>query len=361
MPQYINKSLFTVASVAVIAASLAGCSSFGSSKSSSLSVPARASAPAINQSVTNLPTLAAAKSTGAMHNASTAGLTPPNAKPGQCFTRVIIPPQYETISSRQMVEDAGEKIQVIPASYKTGSKRVLVSEASEKYEIVPATYRTVTERVMVKAASSKLHTQPAVYETVTSRVIEKPAHTAWKKGTGPIQKIDEKSGDIMCLVDVPATYKTIQKRVLKTPAKTTTVAIPAQYRTIEKRVVATPATTRKVIIPASYKNISVTEEATPARAQRTAIPARYKTVTSQKLVKPGSTEWREILCETNMTRSRIIKLQGALKAAGYNPGPLDGNIGSETMSAVNAYQRSKGLPVDRYLNMATVRSLGVAI
>jgi len=29
------------------------------------------------------------------------------------------------------------------------------------------------------------------------------------------------------------------------------------------------------------------------------------------------------------------------------------------MTAVNAFQRSKGLPVDKYLNMATVRALGV--
>jgi peptidoglycan hydrolase-like protein with peptidoglycan-binding domain len=29
------------------------------------------------------------------------------------------------------------------------------------------------------------------------------------------------------------------------------------------------------------------------------------------------------------------------------------------MDAVNAYQRANGLPVDTYLNMATVRALGV--
>ena len=31
------------------------------------------------------------------------------------------------------------------------------------------------------------------------------------------------------------------------------------------------------------------------------------------------------------------------------------------MRAVNAYQRAKGLPVDRYLNVETVKSLGVAL
>ena len=360
-----TRKFVTMASAAVIIAALSGCSSFGG-KSTSETFSAPAPQPAAAPVVKQLPALAAAKESMAMapaaHNsmsASEMGLTPPNAKPGQCFTRVVIPAKYKTVTTRQLVEEAGERIEVIPASFKSGSKRVLVSEASERLEVVPATYKTVTERVLVKAASSKIKTVPAVYETVTSRIMDKPAQTVWKKGSGPIQKIDAETGDIMCLVEIPASYKTVQKRVLKTPARTTTIEIPAEYKTIEKRVVATPATTRTVEVPAKYRTVSVTEQAAPARERRVKIPARYKDVTSQKLVSAGSMEWREILCETNMTNARIMKIQRALKSAGHNPGPIDGNIGSETMSAVNAFQRSKGLPVDRYLNMATVRALGV--
>ncbi|MEM7256941.1 MAG: peptidoglycan-binding domain-containing protein [Pseudomonadota bacterium] len=285
-------------------------------------------------------------------------LVPPNAKPGQCFTRVWNPPKYETVTSRQLVEESSERIEVIPASYKSGTKRILVKEASERIETVPATYKTVTERVMVKPATTRLQQVAAVYGTETTRVLEKPAHTVWKKGTGPIQKIDAQSGEIMCLVEIPASYKTIQKRVLKTPATTKTINIPAEYKTVEKRVVATPATTRKITVPAQYKTISTTEVASAAQERRIKIPARYQDVTSQKLVSEGSMQWREILCETNMTSSRIMGIQKALKAAGYNPGNIDGNIGADTMRAVNAYQRAKGLPVDKYLNMATVRALG---
>ena len=71
-------------------------------------------------------------------------------------------------------------------------------------------------------------------------------------------------------------------------------------------------------------------------------------------------DWREILCDTNMTRSRITQIQQALRKAGYNPGATDGVIGRDTMKAVNAFQRAKGLPVDRYLNIATVNALGVS-
>jgi len=163
----------------------------------------------------------------------------------------------------------------------------------------------------------------------------------------------------MCLVEVPATYKNVTKRVLKTPASTRTVDVPAEYQTVTKRVVATPATTRRVTIPAKYKTITVTEEATPASQRRINIPATYKNVTRQELVSEGGLVWREILCDTNMTGSKITEIQQALKTAGYNPGPIDGSIGSQTMTAVNAFQRAKGLPVDNYLNIATVRALGI--
>ncbi len=287
-------------------------------------------------------------------------LLPPNAAPGQCFTRVWMPPKYKTVSSQKLVSEAGERIQVIPAKYGKVKKRVLVQEASTKLVTVPATYRTVTERVMVQPARSVTETIPPVYETVSERIMDKAAHTVWKKGTGPIQKIDESTGEIMCLVEVPATYKTISKQVLKTPASTRTRDIAAEYRTVTKRVVATEATTKTIEIPAKYSTVTVTEEVTPASERRIAIPEKYTTVTSRQLVTDGHMDWREIMCETNTTPTRIMEIQRALKQAGYNPGPIDGGIGPSTIKAVNAFQRAKGLPVDKYLNVQTVRALGVS-
>jgi hypothetical protein len=294
------------------------------------------------------------------NNYGAGDLLPPDAKPGQCFTRLWVPPQYETLTERMLVEEEAERVEIIPAKYQTVKQRVLVKEASEKLVAVPATYKTVKERVLVKAATRKLEQVDAVYEDVTQRVVDKPAHTTWKKGTGPIQRIDETTGEIMCLVEVPATYKTVKKRVLKKPASTKVVEIPAEYNTIEKRVIATPPATRKIAVPAEYKTVNVTKEVTPAKERRIKVPAKYATVTKRKLVKDGMMDWREILCETNMTRSRITQIQQSLKKAGYNPGNIDGVIGQATMKAVNAFQRAKGLPVDRYLNIATVKALGVA-
>lgn len=67
-----------------------------------------------------------------------------------------------------------------------------------------------------------------------------------------------------------------------------------------------------------------------------------------------------ILCETNATPSKLKEIQQALATAGHDPGPNDGVIRAQTMSAVNSYRRAKGLPVDVYLNLATVKALGVS-
>jgi len=313
-----------------------------------------------------------------------------------------------------------------PAQYKTENQQVLLSEASAKVSTDASKYRTEEKKVLVKEASTKIVDVPAVYETVSEQVVDVPAHTIWKKGTGPIQKIDEATGEIMCLVEVPATYKTIEKRVIKSPATTKVVEIPAVYETVKVRVLAddaaetrtdipaeygtvkvtkkvadasfvwheihnleeppttrtgnqiclvekpaqyktvttrtlvSPATTKKVEIPAEYKTVKVRKLASAASEKRTAIPAVYKTVTVKELLKDGRMEWRSILCETNMTGTRISQIQTALKKAGYDPGPIDGVVGRETMQAVNAFQRANDLPVDRHLNLATLKALGVS-
>ena len=360
--QRFSSKFYTVASCAVILSALSACSTSGSkdglitSGSDALALSTRAAELDPRERA-----LAAKEANLSIIPASSkiSSLTPPNAKPGQCFTKIFTPAKYRTVTEKQLAEEASQRIEVIPASYKKGTKRVLVSEATEKLQVIPAIYKTVTERVMVKAASSRLVQVPATYETVTSRIMESPARKEWKKGTGPIQRIDHDTGDIMCLVEVPATYKNVSKRVLKSAATTRTIEIPAEYKTVTKQVVATPASTRTIRIPAKYNTIQVTEVANPASQRTVEIPARYKNVSRQELVTQSKVEWREILCDTNMTAGKITQIQSALKSKGFNPGPIDGTIGSDTMSAVNAFQRAKGLPVDKYLNMATVNALGV--
>jgi peptidoglycan hydrolase-like protein with peptidoglycan-binding domain len=52
--------------------------------------------------------------------------------------------------------------------------------------------------------------------------------------------------------------------------------------------------------------------------------------------------------------------QRALLAAGFDPGATSGTITPETVSAVQQFQRAKGLPTTGYLNWPTEEALATA-
>lgn len=285
-------------------------------------------------------------------------LLPPSAKTGECYARVFVPPTYATVEKNVMTREQGSRIETAPAKYQWGEEQVLVKEATETIKVVPATYKWVEEQVLVKEASTDLVEVPAQYQNVNEKILVREAYTTWKKGTGPIQKIDEATGEIMCLVEVPAEYKTITKRVVVKPASVREVSLPAEYKTVKRRVVDQPAKTVTVVVPAEYKTLKVRKMVEGPKQRSIDIPAEYKTVRDQKLVSAGKLEWRPILCETNTNGDIVRRLQQALKNAGYNPGPIDGIIGKDTMAAVTSYQKANNMAAGQ-LTMETLKKLGV--
>ncbi len=285
-------------------------------------------------------------------------LYPPNAKPGECYARVLIPAKYKIVTEKVLVKEPSERIEVIPAKYKWVTKKVLVKEATTKLVTIPPVYETVHEKLLVKPESEKIITVPPVYETVTEKVLVKPAQTVWKKGRGPIEKVDGATGEIMCLVEIPAVYKTITKRVLKTPATTKRVKVPAVYKKVTKRVVKTPATTKTVPVPAVYKTVRVKELVSPAKIKKIPIPAQYQTVTKKVKVSDATLKWQPILCKTNFNTDLIKALQKALAKRGFDPGPIDGVYGWRTKAAVNRFQKANSLSTGA-LTIETLKALGI--
>lgn len=283
-------------------------------------------------------------------------LLPPNAKPGECYARVFSPPQFETISERVVTQQASESIKIQPAKYEWTEERVLVQEPSFKLQVVPATYKTVEEKILVKPESRRIVETPAVYETVSERVLDKPAHTIWKKGRGPIEKLDNGTGEIMCLVEIPATYKTISRKVVKAPASTKDVVVPAEFKTVSRKVIDQPATTRKVEIPAKYNTVKVQKLVSKAREQRVAIPGKEGVVTRTRKISEGAMQWKPVLCETNIGPDVVKPIQTALKREGLYKGPIDGAIGSGTIGALKSYQRKHNL-AQGGLTMETIKRL----
>jgi hypothetical protein len=287
-----------------------------------------------------------------------AALLPPAAKPGECYARAFVPPTYKPVTKTVLKREAGERVETDPASYEWVEEKVLVQEASQKIQVIPAKYGFKEERVLTKEASTRLVEIPATYETVTERVLVRDGYTTWKKGRGPIERIDNATGEIMCLVEVPPQYKTVTKRVVKTKADVRKVELPAEYKVVKRRVVIEPAKTTTVEIPAQYKTVKVRKMVAPPTERRIAIPAEYQDVSDKVLVSEGHLEWRPILCETNTSPDIVRKLQSALRSAGHNPGSIDGVLGKSTMAAVNAYQKANGLASGQ-LTIKTLKSLKV--
>jgi hypothetical protein len=244
-------------------------------------------------------------------------------------------------------------------------------------------FEEVAERVVVKPATTRAVEVPAVYEDVTKQVLVRAAYTTWKPGTDTaIQKIDEKTGEIFCLVEVPAEYQTVTTRVLKTPASIQYENVPAEYGTVTKTVLKSPETTRSVPVPAEYAEREVTRlvkpaqtitktvpvdyfrevmtEVTPATEKRVPVPAQYEDVDQKVLVSPAKEYCTQILCDVNASPAKISEIQTKLQSAGFYAGPIDGILGPVTYTAVADYQRAKGLTEDGYLSVETLNALGVS-
>ena len=290
------------------------------------------------------------------------GLPPmPPAIPGQCFALVKKPEKYRRVQQRVVTKPATERVVTTPAQYATEMREVITRPAYEQLRVVPAQFRQVSERVQVKPESVQYVSTPPQYQTVTERVMVRPARTVWKPGRGPIERLDNATGEIMCLVEEPAQYQTYTKQVVAQPGGVREVRQPAQFQQVTRTVVAQPARVERVSVPAQTARVPVQRLVQPAGQQRVAVPAEYGTVERHELVEPARLEWRPVLCQTNITPQVIMQIQSALASQGFHPGPIDGVIGQQTISAMNAFQQSRGLPVDRYLNIETIRALGIRV
>lgn len=293
-------------------------------------------------------------------SAEEASFIPTSAKSGECYAQVIIPEQYETVTERVLVKEESSRIEIIPAQYEEAEVRVMTKAATKKLEIVPAEYTTVKEKVMVSPPANKIVQVEPEYGYKEEKVLVNPARTVWKKGENPLSKIDGSTGEIVCLVELPAEYKTVKRQVVIKPADSRVVEAPGTYEYIEKLVETKPATTRVIEVPAEYESRTIQKVVVPEKKRVVPVPAEYKTITRQVKSAPSKTAWRRVLCETNVTPEVVQNVQRALKSRGFNPGPLDGVYGDPTKMALENFQRQNELPRGA-LNYETLEALNISI
>ncbi len=288
---------------------------------------------------------------------------PPNAEPGKCYAKCKIPAVFETQTERIMTKPAGKKLKTIPAKYETQTFKVLAKEEQVVKKVIPATYKTISEEVLVHEGTSRMKTIAETYETVSEKVLVSPSKTEWVKGKADANCLSANPSDcnVWCLKETPAQYKTVYKRVLKTPAKFEEIKTEPVYKTVYTKVIDQPARVIEETLPAIYKTETRKVLVAPATTEEVVIPAEYKTVSKRVMVSPETVgEWKEILCNSKLTSSKIAQIQRALMNAGYNVGPhgVDNVFGADTKSALVEYQKDNNLPIGN-LNFETLKALGV--
>ena len=290
----------------------------------------------------------------------------PDAKPGECYARVVIPAQYRTESSTVVLREATERLSIVPAKYQWDSRQVLLSDASQRIEVTPATYRTVESEIETAPADTRWVTG-SVYSTVsanphvlsvarqsgvpidsaapgqcfaeyfrtpqyqstvkkvlvseaTETIKVTPAQYAW------VEERREVAPATQQLVEVPASYKTVTERIKVADARTVwkkgrgsietideisgdvmcLVEVPAQYKTVEKTVLDTPSTTKRIDVEPKYETVRVKKLVSPATEVRVEVPAKYREITVVEKIDDGEHVWQDtnsVLADSDLRRT----------------------------------------------------------
>jgi hypothetical protein len=285
---------------------------------------------------------------------------PPPNKPGECYTKVMLPADFRNDPMQQMVKPASERVEYSQAVYEDAEERVLVKPATKKITVIPAEYGTVEEKVLIREAYRREIEIPALYNTYYEKVMDKPARDVWKPGRGTVEKIDPTTGEILCLVHEDASYKTVERKELARAASKRYEDVPAEYATVKKTVLKKPESTQEVEIPAEYQTIKVRKLVKGPEPMKVPVAPVYATVNKQVMVHPERAEWVQVLCDVNATPGKIQQVEKALNAQGYSV-RQDGQIDQDLTDSLRAFQQKNGLHVNGMMTAETLSKLGVAL
>ncbi|MEE9381160.1 MAG: peptidoglycan-binding domain-containing protein [Hyphomonadaceae bacterium] len=301
--------------------------------------------------------------TGAPVSSSTNPIGPelPNAQPGQCFARIVIPAVYDDVPQTVTSQEGYETLDVTEAQFAPDNVNIQVRDAGVKYVVRQPRYEARTEQVLVRPAYERLTVVPAQFSHVSETVTVGQPRLVWKPGRNlsGVSRVNPNTGAVYCLVEEPAQTVSVQKRVMSQPEQVRTQTIPAQYTTVTKQVLTDPGGVDQIPIPAEYRDIAVQRLSQPAQQMSRPVAPQTRTVMTKVLRSPERFDWVPVLCNTNATHSSISRIQSSLAARGYYNGRVDGIAGHQTSSAISSFQSAQGIPHKGYLTVDTLNALGV--
>ena len=323
------------------------------------------------------------------------------ARPGACYSRLLIPPKFDTYTDHVVVQQARTETRTVPEVAQLVEKDVMVQPAHTVRHTVAAVTHTEMATEIVRPATSREETVPAQYETRVQHVLVSPEHREWVRsasyatgaalvtpgdhepvryradGTlswpgkdgGAVVPASQDTAEylqrgsaqeIWCLQVIPAVYRDQQVRVEVTPATTRQIDVPAVTRQVSRVVVDVPEHVVEDTVPPVFERRRVKEVITPAHTESVDIPAVYHDEAKTRVTDAARPVWREVLCQKNASPAVIMDIQKALAAKGYDPGAVDGHIGSKTVSAMQKFEADSNLPQGQ-ISIEAVKALGVDI
>ncbi|MFK7980093.1 MAG: peptidoglycan-binding protein [Saprospiraceae bacterium] len=315
-----------------------------------------------------------------------------SANPDDCLVwcLVEVPAEYKTVtkttpagcaagytrSSRTGTDGREECVRVKQTAAQYGSRQIVKAAPSYREEVIPAKYTTVTKRVVKTPATVREEVVPAEYKTVTKRTISKPASfdRVAVPGEYKTSSYTYRSGLKLKpgyrwtnagLVYNPA-YDPSSSSYSGSPAPAgagpgadgsggAVGGMVAGDKPADANSADVYANWGSAGCPSGY-SYSVDSGVCSRSVE---VPAEYATVTKRAVSRKGGfSEWREVVCANKITTSMVQQVQRALKDRGYDPGPIDNVIGTQTKAALIKFQKANGLPVGN-MDFETLKALGI--
>ena len=321
------------------------------------------------------------------------------ARPGACYSRLLIPPKFDTYTDHVVTRQARTETRNVPEVAQMVEKDVMVQPAHTVRHTVAAVTHTEMVTEVVRPATVHDEAVPAQYETRVQHVMVAPERREWVKSAGyatgaalvtpgdhePVRyradgtlswpgkdggavvPASQETADylqrgsaqaIWCLQVIPAVYRDQSVRVEITPATVRRVEVPAVTRQVSHIVVDVPEHVVEDTVPPVFEKRRVKEVITPAHTESVDVPAVYHDETKTHVTDEARPVWREVLCQKNASPAVITDIQKALAAKGYDPGAIDGHIGSKTVSAMQKFEADNNLPQGQ-ISIEAVKALGV--
>ena len=291
---------------------------------------------------------------------------PAYAKPGQCYGRVTTPALYSTTSVQELVRQGGRTTRVLhPAVVQKSKTLVLVRPARTVNVRGPGVYRTVTT---VRWAQGRRYwkVEPAVYSSVDEKVLVEAAHAEWRPSTQPLaygetrpgQTLLHATGEVYCRVLVPARYEHRSHQVEVRPESRTEIVEPSRKVVVRTRVLVHPGAVVQRTLPAVYREVWSRKVIRPAVTEVVGGQAVYRSVEKKVVTREEGQGWAQVFCGGALSNEFLAKVQTALVARGYDPGPVDGIDRPQLYAAIGKFQRDHNLSRGQ-LTIETGRALGV--